>query len=251
MPSKPAFIPSIYNYCDRWCERCSLTFACSVYAPPEELPDLLHEKSNTAFWDKLARNFEKTITLLKKDVLFSSTAEAEVLYTDQKGLSMLTEQHPLSQLCRRYAVKASQTLNNESLLNSTCAELIQEAELGIKGEEQILDKIQILRECKEVISWYLFFIAAKMGRALMSKIEGWEDAATVQTDMNGSVKIALIGIERSMQAWVQISHITQEEDQIYPLLQMLSIIKNQAKEVFPRAEEFVRPGFDEQRNIES
>jgi hypothetical protein len=159
-------------------------------------------------------------------------------------LKLLTEQHPLSLLCRRYAVLASKTLNNESLLNNTCAELIKEAELGIKAEDQILEQIQTLRECKEVISWYLYFIAAKMGRALMGKVEGWEDASTVQTDMNGSAKIALIGIQRSMQAWVQIFHITKEEDQILPLLQMLSTIQKLTKEEFPKAEEFVRPGFD-------
>ena len=29
------FIPGIYNYCDRWCERCPLTARCRVFAMEE------------------------------------------------------------------------------------------------------------------------------------------------------------------------------------------------------------------------
>lgn len=28
----PRFIPGIYNYCDRWCERCPLSNRCLTYA---------------------------------------------------------------------------------------------------------------------------------------------------------------------------------------------------------------------------
>ena len=28
----PQFISGVYNYCDRWCERCPLTSRCFVYA---------------------------------------------------------------------------------------------------------------------------------------------------------------------------------------------------------------------------
>jgi hypothetical protein len=28
--NNPRHIPSIFNYCDRWCERCPLTLRCSV-----------------------------------------------------------------------------------------------------------------------------------------------------------------------------------------------------------------------------
>ena len=32
----PRCIPGIYNYCDRWCERCAFTSRCSNYALAEE-----------------------------------------------------------------------------------------------------------------------------------------------------------------------------------------------------------------------
>jgi hypothetical protein len=32
----PRHIPGIYNYCDRWCERCSLTARCLTFAMEED-----------------------------------------------------------------------------------------------------------------------------------------------------------------------------------------------------------------------
>ena len=31
-PDDQGFIPSIHNYCDRWCERCPFTSRCRAYA---------------------------------------------------------------------------------------------------------------------------------------------------------------------------------------------------------------------------
>ena len=32
MAKNPDFIPGIYNYCDRWCERCAFTARCMNFA---------------------------------------------------------------------------------------------------------------------------------------------------------------------------------------------------------------------------
>lgn len=37
MADDPRFIPSIYNYCDRWCERCPFTARCLNYAMGAEM----------------------------------------------------------------------------------------------------------------------------------------------------------------------------------------------------------------------
>ena len=48
----PKNIPGIYNYCDRWCERCSFTDKCSNYAISDEQfkgVDLNLEKEDEIF----------------------------------------------------------------------------------------------------------------------------------------------------------------------------------------------------------
>jgi len=54
----PRFIPGIYNYCDRWCERCAFTSRCMNYAMGEEekLAIIGIERSMAA-WATLLRRF--------------------------------------------------------------------------------------------------------------------------------------------------------------------------------------------------
>jgi hypothetical protein len=36
MDVEGGFIPGVYNYCDRWCERCPFTGRCRVFADEAE-----------------------------------------------------------------------------------------------------------------------------------------------------------------------------------------------------------------------
>ena len=40
LAQNPDFISGIYNYCDRWCERCQFTSRCFLYATEQADPDL-------------------------------------------------------------------------------------------------------------------------------------------------------------------------------------------------------------------
>ena len=57
LASNPDLISGIYNYCDRWCERCPLTTRCLVYATEQvnhhESPES-QDIRNEAFWHKLS-----------------------------------------------------------------------------------------------------------------------------------------------------------------------------------------------------
>src|SRR4029453_13286853 len=62
LASNPDLISGIYNYCDRWCERCPLTSRCLVYATEQDDGDssLAQDRSNDAFWRKLGSIFQET-----------------------------------------------------------------------------------------------------------------------------------------------------------------------------------------------
>ena len=74
----PNFIPGIYNYCDRWCERCPLTSRCMNFAiANEQSPDQdSRDINNETFWHKLSETFQVTLDLLKE------TAEREGIDLD-------------------------------------------------------------------------------------------------------------------------------------------------------------------------
>ena len=59
----PDLISGIYNYCDRWCERCPLSSRCLLYATEQEDDDDSRESrdiQNEAFWRKLSSIFQET-----------------------------------------------------------------------------------------------------------------------------------------------------------------------------------------------
>src|SRR5580765_8450546 len=62
LANNPNFISGIYNYCDRWCERCPFTSRCLVYATEKEDKDespQSHDITNEAFWRKLGSIFQE------------------------------------------------------------------------------------------------------------------------------------------------------------------------------------------------
>ena len=77
--------------------------------------------------------------------------------------------------------------------------------------------------------------------------EGLSDEDTLQNDGNGSAKVALIAVERSIDAWQTVFELIPDEDRILPLLATLQKILRLGRTEFPDAEKFRRPGFDTHR----
>ena len=115
------------------------------------------------------------------------------------------------------------------------------AESGVDSET--------LGDVLAVIYWYQFFIAAKVQRGLHGVLdedgdEDLDEIRDVHSDANGSIKVALIAIERSILAWTYLLD-ANNATVIRPFLELLDTIGRMAEEKFPNARDFVRPGFDE------
>lgn len=107
----------------------------------------------------------------------------------------------------------------------------------------------VLGEVIGVLFWYQRFIAAKINRGVGGIIDfdGNEDTDELndpQSDANGSVKAALIAIERSLLAWTYLLS-SDNEHVVRPFILMLEELKQSAEVRFPHAWDFIRPGFDE------
>src|SRR5215471_1674643 len=63
----PRFITGIYNYCDRWCERCGFTSRCLLFAQEQAdgIDDDARDIDNSAFWDRMTSIFEQTREMLE------------------------------------------------------------------------------------------------------------------------------------------------------------------------------------------
>ena len=231
LANNPDLISGIYNYCDRWCERCPLTSRCLVYATEQEDNDSPENRDlrNEAFWRKLSAIFHETREMIvdwaqNAGVDFNAFAEDDEARCKRKR--QLVDNHPLTKAGKKYANAASDWFR----------EFDQTMEFGD------------LEDAREVIQWYQYQIAVKTMRALSGRKEELEEGSEITDfpkDSDGSAKVALIGIDRSIAAWrmMQLSSPDRVES-IVPLILQLEGLRRRLERSFPTARDFIRPGFD-------
>ena len=57
------FVPGIYNYCDRWCERCPLQLRCMSYMMGKKLK----ERTKVNLGEEMPDDDESALARLKKN----------------------------------------------------------------------------------------------------------------------------------------------------------------------------------------
>ena len=73
-----------------------------------------------------------------------------------------------------------------------------------------------------------------------------EDLGDFPKDSDGSAKVALIGIDRSIGAWGKILTVfPDQEKETVNIIAGLKHLRDIAEKEFPEARSFIRPGFDE------
>ena len=101
-------------------------------------------------------------------------------------------------------------------------------------------------DAMQVIQWYQHFIHVKLRRAVRGKLdEASEEWDEYQKDSDGSAKIALVAIDRSIAAWGEIrNHFLARQDDVLGFITCLDGLRRKVEAEFPHARSFIRPGFD-------
>lgn len=270
------FISGIYNYCDRWCERCPFTSRCFLYATEKADPDLADPEARDITSEKFWRHLES---------IFRSTAELIAEWAAETGVDLKSidvsqemaehereveeaEENELSQAARHYATTVENWFRDEFATEENVYD-------DMPQQPDIEDPEVGVQDASEIIRWYQFFIAVKLMRALTGNNHAGDDvdddeddlsmdflgydeiddedvdydeviAKTDRMDMNGSAKVALVAIDRSIGAWrvLQFS-LPEKSDTIKPILIALDGLRRGVETRFPRARDFIRPGLDE------
>lgn len=246
----PNLIPGIYNYCDRWCERCPFSSRCLVYRTEQEDDDgdpASRDITNAAFWKKLTDIFKQTREMItawaeESGVDLSDISDEEIASAmEQKKAEMKdATEHPLSKAALGYAQRVSEWFDQTPPILETISDSPDAAEDSTAEENS--DEL----EAAEVIRWYQFFIGVKIARALMSQVDEDEEGDEYPKDSDGSAKVALIAIDRSISAWRLMTEVRSDRaDSIRHFLFELEKLRLGAEREFPGARDFMRPGFDE------
>ena len=254
LANDPKFIPGIYNYCDRWCERCSFTSRCLNFAIDEERfsDPQAHDISNEIFWQKLSGIFELTLDMLQ------DFAESEGIDLDSIDIEAETQQEKLNKetaqnhACVRAAKAYSEMVGSwfdsaEDLFKDKEDELNLKVRLAIAGTEPHKESVTV-EDAVQVIRWYQHQIYVKLMRAVHGKLAEESDITDdFPRDSDGSAKVALIAIDRSIASWAESrNNFPERESDILDILVHLDRLRRKTEKYFPDARAFIRPGFDEQ-----
>ncbi len=198
----PNLISGIYNYCDRWCERCAYTQRCANYDPELDIKDENNDINNEKFWKKLSETLAFTQELIYRSAqemgIDLDKIESDPEYDKFREKEREWKRnHHLSKLSNAYADKVDEWLENSmKLFKKKGIELESYAQMEIPNVN-VKGELLKLKDSLEVIRWYELFINVKINRALSMKNEN--DYSV--DDSNGSAKVALVGIDRSLAAW--------------------------------------------------
>ncbi len=248
-------IPFIHKYCDRWCERCPFSARCAAYDKNkmrnlylsfDELSKMLEELLNenlTATLKKLRDAAEHSS--MKADEVGDYEQLPEAVQRKRRGSALLTKTRHYSSEVQLW-VKARQHFFKEEEDS-----LMARIDMGIPIDE---DAIMQLNDAIEIIHWYRYFINAKTHQSIKElyleeeEEEGNSTSPTLptQSDKNGSAKVALVAIDRSIVAWESVrTYFPNFTDDILDLFLLLNDIRRELLVWHPNAYAFLRPGFDE------
>lgn len=231
------YIDFISAYCDRWCERCAFTGRCSAYAV----------RMATAMCDGDVRaGLELAVGSPARpgDPDAAGPPEIDRDLPDEEELQAHIQAYAREEEARDARVDESPiTTLATVVMMLTTKWLEQHRDAGIvNGDTSVAEAI-------ETVGWDAYLIPAKLHRALDGRDaaqhgESLGDDHPVQNDWNGSAKVALISIDRSLVAWQTLATATGDPEAAQ-LVDELAALKRAVDEAFPKAQKFIRPGFDD------
>jgi len=234
--SKKIYKPGIFQYCDRWCEKCEHTHECLYFDVNQKF--FLRGKKEFNFWEKI----EDVVSLTIDDLSLVSESMGVDLSEFSKRFSKNNSEETLSQgyLLYEKTEEYSKIVNHwfNDFANEPLPPCREDMKFKVSPKE-LADSMQRLTKAIEYIRWYQNFISKKLKKALNSKHE-FEDGFH-----KGFAKVVLIALDRSIESWTSISvHFPSTKEQVTNQLLLLNKIKEEVELEFPKAKGYLRVGLD-------
>ncbi|HEY0873051.1 MAG TPA: hypothetical protein VGD94_06225 [Vicinamibacterales bacterium] len=229
-------IPGVSNYCDRWCERCPFTNRCSVHAVEIAIG--------------MCGGDEEAAVELALGIPPPETPEDERRRTElvEAANACVMADADMEEFEREEEAREERVDETRAITASMQAALLMATWLRANGSidarlsARAADALAIAR-------WDRHLIPVKLRRALRGLDEhrsgesGWDHP--VQNDWNGTAKLTLICIARSIAAWDTLSEELGDPE-ARAVADQLRGLKREVERAFPDAARFIRPGFDEE-----
>ena len=220
----PTLIPGIYDACDQWCMYCSATHWCLAYRCG---PEIRSGKANVH--RSLADRLYEGITFLKQvaEAEGRSTPEIDAMLSDdpRKRAQLVIIDDPIERIGRRYGRLSD-------------AYLLSRPDFPFEMRHRASGPTPF-----EVFAWYHQLVPGKVYRALVSAGHAARGDAGRHDDALVSAKVALIGMDRSLDALAAMA-VEDDDPRLESLQAQLRRLRREVDARFPSARAFVRAGLD-------
>lgn len=228
-------IIGIFNYCTRRCERCPFTAQCTLYLSEQ---DYQRRHPDAGWQEQMRDSFAETFRLLEE-------------WCKREGIDF-------AEVCREADDEAANAALERAEEDARGDPLQKLATAYMHAALNIMDAMAAARSMRQwgqdvesaldTIAWNAGMLSAKVHRALHGHAERglFHEEDPVQNDWNGSAKVARILVGESRDAWKVVLQAGEapEESPLVEFVGLLDRVGAGLVERFPRAMEFVRPGFD-------
>lgn len=264
----PEFIVGIYNYCDRWCEKCAFINRCTV-GTLEQLLLFGHDKNEAISMEE----FTSMLAIATGNSLLSSGGEfsdedlddpmednefsvlnylpASEFFEEEefKNAQKFVDSHPINDIALQYTLACYNWKQNMST-NFHLSVREAKSVFTYIGKPRFTGNTDLEKATASfaVVDWYSMLIAVKVKRALHSYYtdKNIHAADDYQTDYNGSAKVGLMAIKNSIEAYkVLLQSFPEEHLVIETLIDDLKELKKNTYLMFPNLDKFKRIGFDD------
>ena len=249
---RPKFIDGVYNYCDRWCERCRFQSRCRLYRDTERMEAIasagLDAKAAVeAFADDESDNDETDNdeeAATGERASFLAALEAATREPSPEEARRLD-----AALDRRSAQEAAHPLTLEA---GEYAQIARGLSVTLRSIfAQSADPVALAS--LETIDHFSMMIAVKTRRAagalisLQEPDDELDDDEFSRLDGNGCAKLVRLMIAESRDAWNVLMHIGSVAADGVPvaMAKRLERLDASVAHAFPRAMSFMRAGFDD------
>jgi hypothetical protein len=220
MEVQDGFIVGIYNYCDRWCECCRFTSRCRLFAD-----HAMHEATASGDLKEVAEAPQHPSDYRPPP----KWLEEALADFDESKLPELPPRPPLParhaeavRCAKHYMLGVSRWIESSAVSDSNDP-----------------------RDPLAVVIHFPGLIASKTHRAMRGLVEDDGDR-DFPPDFEGSGKVVVDGIERSISAWKELGAQGQASPPIVTaFIAELQWLLGEIDHLVPNARTFVRAGIDE------
>lgn len=215
----PTLIAGVYNTCDHWCAYCPLTERCLLYRCEPRA-------SGASLEQDVSEHVSEAMVLLRVLGEPEPSSVGDTACLVRPALSDIdVTQDPLACLANEYGRRAADYLR---------------AHRGFPFETT---RRETGPTPFDILVWHHTLIPSKIARALFSAALGAEDDRAPSSDALASAKVALIGMDRSLDA-LTVLPLDGDDPRLPHLRALLTRLRRDMERRFPAARSFVRPGFD-------